>query len=189
MKKGKASIIKRILIVLLCVIIFIIAAGVIAYNVFLKPNVEKVLTAVDEVILSGELFDEIDPYMTDELLKQLEESVDDEVGEAHEIPSNKADGENTDIENKPTTKIDPKNPNSYKSKYDYIKANVRAEDFARGLEFASRIDIQYVLGIIEGGLTIPEKVELKEYLNERFTSTEQAEGLSLYIKYSHLLKK
>ncbi len=63
MKSKTFKIIKIILIVFLALIVVSVSGGIIVYNVFFKEQVEEIITMVDDVIESGELFEEIDQYI------------------------------------------------------------------------------------------------------------------------------
>lgn len=170
MKKKK--VIKTILIIFVSLIVIFIASAVAVFEFVIKPNTEVITDAVDQIITDEEFIEEfeIENIQTEELSEFIEDEIDD----------------GTD---KPKINAEPKKPQSeYSSTYDYIKDNVDSSDFKKGVAYASRIDIAYVLGLLKGGLTIPEKRELKAYLKERFTNAEINDGVSLYNKYSYLLK-
>lgn len=91
--------------------------------------------------------------------------------------------------NKTDTAQTPKKKRSeYSSQYDYVKDNIPSSDFSRGMALASKVDMGYISGLLAGGLTSEERSELKAYLTSHFSGSEIAEGISLYSKYSHLLR-
>lgn len=168
MKKKK--VLKIVLIVILSLIVLIVASAIAVFEFVIKPNTKAITEAVDQIITDESFIEEFG----------LNSS---EMEELFEF----AEGEISDETDEQTGK--PKKPQSeYKSTYDYVKDNVDANDFKKGVAYAARIDIAYVLGLLKGGLTIPEKKELKAYLKERFSNAEINEGVSLYNKYSYLLK-
>ena len=168
MKKKK--ILKIVLIVILSLIVLIVASAVAIFEFVIKPNTKAITEAVEQIITDESFIEEfeLDSFEMDDLTEFVEDELQDG-----------ADAQNEK----------PKKPQSeYKSTYDYVKDNVDANDFKKGVAYAARIDVAYVLGLLKGGLTIPEKRELKAYLKERFTNKEINEGVSLYNKYSYLLK-
>lgn len=176
MKKKK--VLKIVLIVLLSLILAFILAVAAIFQFMIKPHSEELTTAVEQLIteLENSEFIEENIEVDEGLISEdLSEYIIDDI-----------------IENNPTNNTEtqqPKKPQKeYESTYDYIKDNVETNDFKKGVSFASRIDIAYILGLLKDGLTVPEKRELKAYLLERFTQKEVSEGISLYNKYSYLLK-
>lgn len=176
MKKKK--VLKIVLIVLLSLILAFILAVAAIFQFMIKPHSEELTTAVEQLIteLENSEFIEENIEVDEGLISEdLSEYIIDDI-----------------IENNPTNNTEtqqPKKPQKeYESTYDYIKDNVETSDFKKGVSFASRIDIAYILGLLKDGLTVPEKRELKAYLLERFTQKEVSEGISLYNKYSYLLK-
>ena len=177
MKKKKA--LKIVLIVLLSLILAFILAVAAIFQFVIKPNSEEITNAVEQIITELEASEFIQ-----ENIEVDEELIEDDLSEyiIEDI-----------IENEPANNEEPqqqpkKPQKEYESTYDYIKDNVETNDFKKGVSFASRIDIAYILGLLKNGLTVPEKRELKAYLLERFTQKEVSEGISLYNKYSYLLK-
>lgn len=168
MKKKK--VLKIVLIVILSLIVLIAASAVAVFEFVIKPNTKAITEAVDQIITDESFIEEFELDSSE--LEGLTEFVEDELQEEADAQNEKA-----------------KKPQSeYKSTYDYVKDNVEANDFKKGVAYAARIDITYVLGLLKGGLTVPEKKELKAYLKERFTNKEINDGISLYNKYSYLLK-
>ena len=168
MKKNK--VLKIVLIVILSLIVLIVASAVAIFEFVIKPNTKAITEAVDQIITDESFIEEFGINSSE--LGELSEFLEDEL-------SDESDGQNEET----------KKPKSeYKSTYDYVKDNVDANDFKKGVAYAARIDISYVLGLLKGGLTIPEKKELKAYLKERFSNAEINDGISLYNKYSYLLK-
>lgn len=107
--------------------------------------------------------------------------------------NNQASGTKTQNKNVTGKKTDtaqtPKKKRSeYSSQYDYVKDNIPSSDFSRGMALASKVDMGYISGLLAGGLTSEERSELKAYLTSHFSGSEIAEGISLYSKYSHLLR-
>ncbi len=168
MKKKKA--LKIILIVILSLIVLILASAAAIFEFVIKPNTKAITEAVDQIITDESFIEEFE--LDSPELGELSEFLEDEL-------SDEANGQNEET----------KKPKSeYKSTYDYVKDNVEANDFKKGVAYAARIDITYVLGLLKGGLTVDEKRELKAYLKERFSNAEINDGISLYNKYSYLLK-
>lgn len=168
MKKNK--VLKIVLIVILSLIFLIVASAVAIFEFVIKPNTKAITEAVDQIITDESFIEEfeLDSPELGELSEFLEDELPDETNEQNE---------------------EIKKPKSeYKSTYDYVKDNVEADDFKKGVAYAARIDLSYVLGLLKGGLTVPEKRELKAYLKERFSNAEINDGISLYNKYSYLLK-
>lgn len=191
--------IKIALIALLTVAVLAAVAGYCVFEFAIKPKSEQILNAVNEIIKDEEILNEIEPYLESEeleailnqteVLDQIDEEVSQQVTKPPQTP--KEDTAKTGKKTKSTPKpsAEPqKSKEEYNSKMEYIKDNVSNSDFAKGVAYASRVDVKYILGLLSGGLTTAEKKELKAYLKERFTSSEIAEGISLYSKYSHLLK-
>ena len=168
--------IKIILIILISVIALSVLGGVILYKTVLEKKVQDTITIIDEVINDDEFFKELAPYIE---VGQGETEEDIIFSKPEKEPIQEAEG---------GTKTPTKPQTEYKNTYEYIKDNVETEDFKTGVSFASRIDVRYILGLLKGGLTSKEKTELKAYLMEHFTSDEISRGISIYNKYSHLLK-
>ena len=166
------KIIKIILIVILCLIVLLAAAAIAISEFVIKPNTKVITQTVEQIITDEEFITEFE--LEDLDMGELSEIIDEEI---------------PDTPDKTQTPTKPKkSQEEYKSTYDYVKDNVDAKDFKKGVTYATRIDIAYVLGLLKGGLTVPEKRELKAYLKERFTNAEINDGISLYNKYSYLLK-
>ena len=176
MKKKK--VLKIVLIVLLSLILAFILAVAAIFQFVIKPHSEELTTAVEQLIteLEASEFIEENIEVDEELINEdLSEYIIEDI-----------------IENEPSNTTEtqqPKKPQSeYKSTYDYVKDNVESNDFKKGVSFASRIDVAYILGLLKDGLTVPEKRELKAYLKKHFSTSEISQGISLYNKYSYLLK-
>ncbi|MBQ3038644.1 MAG: hypothetical protein IJD30_05650 [Clostridia bacterium] len=188
MKKA-LKIIKIILLSLLGLLIVAIIAGVILYQTTFKEPVEKMMSSIDNIIESGELFEPEQEPLSSEIPSPTAS------GEAPtEEPTAQTSGNSPSPSSPtPTPSQQPQKPKKpateYKSTYDYVKDNVTPSDFKKGSNFASRVDIGYILGLLSGGLTKSERKELKQYLSERFSQAEINEGIALYKKYSYLLKK
>ena len=178
---NKKKVLKIVLTVLLSMILLLVITVVAVFQFVIKPHTKEITTAVEQVISDPEFIEEfhLDEKQEEDLQDELQDSdlSDFLVEEGSDAPSSS---------DKP---IQPKKPQSeYNSTYDYVKDNVDANDFKTGVSFASRVDIAYILGLLKGGLTVPEKKELKAYLKARFTDKEINTGISLYNKYSYLLK-
>lgn len=174
MKKKK--ILKIVLIVFLSLILLLVLSAAAVFQFIIKPHTKEIATAVEQVINDPEFIEE---FKVEEEIQ--EELIGDDLSEflvEEEQPK----------EDKTTPKQPKKPQSAYNSTYDYVKDNVDANDFKTGVAYASRVDIAYILGLLKDGLTVPEKRELKAYLTERFTSQEINTGISLYNKYSYLLK-
>ncbi len=175
MKKKK--VLKVVLIVFLSLILVLILSLAAIFQFVIKPHSEEIVASIEQIVNDPEFIGELEQEeVTEELLQ--ENNLSDFLIE--EIPQ-------TNTPDKPVQQ--PKKPvEEYKNIYDYAKDNVDSKDLKTGIDFASRIDIAYILGLLKGGLTIPEKRELKAYLKQHFTSTEISQGIALYNKYSYLLK-
>ena len=185
-KKKAFKILKVVLIVIVSLIVLAVASGVAVYQIVIKPNADEITSAIEDVLKTEEgqqLTDEVVPDDTEDILGEAAED-DELLGEIGDA-ANEVIGADKAQKNDKT----PKKPKSeYKNQYDYIKDNVESSDYKLGMSFVSRVDLKYILSLLKGGLTIPEKRELKAYLKARFTDAEIAEGERLYNKYSHLLK-
>lgn len=166
------KIIKITLIIILSLAIILAAAAIAVFEFVIKPNTKVITEAVEQIITDEEFIKEFEIEDLD--MEELSEIIDEEIPDTPDTPQ--------------TTNKPKKDQSEYKSTYNYVKDNVDSKDFKKGVTYASRIDIAYVLGLLKGGLTVPEKRELKAYLKERFTNAEINEGVSLYNKYSYLLK-
>ncbi len=171
---NKKKVIKTILIVLLSLIVIFVATAIAVFQFVIKPNSKVITDAIEQIITDEEFIEEF----------ELEDISEDLIDEA--LSGITPDDELVEGEEEPPKPVKPKN--EYKNTYSYIKDNVESSDFKKGVSYASRIDIAYVLGLLKGGLTVPEKRELKAYLKERFSNSEINDGVSLYNKYSYLLK-
>ncbi len=171
MKKKK--VLKIVLTVFLSLILLVVIAACSIFQFVIKPHTQEITVAVEQLINELET-----PEIPQEDIETGEELIGDNLSEflIEGIGENETD-------TKPK-----KSQSEYNSTYDYVKDNVDSNDFKKGVSFASRIDIAYILGLLKDGLTIPEKRELKAYLKERFSNEEISEGISLYNKYSYLLK-
>lgn len=175
MKKKK--VLKVFLIVFLSLILAIILSLAAIFQFVIKPHTEKIADSIEQVISDPEFIDEL---VQDENAEEILEE-----NNLSDFLIEDIDGTNTS-EQPPQT---PKKPaEEYKNIYDYAKDNIDSNDLKTGMSFASRIDVKYILGLLKGGLTVPEKRELKAYLKKHFTNNEISQGISLYNKYSYLLK-
>lgn len=210
MKSKVSKILKIICVVIAVVILFVVLGGIIFYNAFLKDRAENMIEIIDNVIydetfmgdlISDELISEIDQYIETEIPNENDNmEIKDVIGSdgsietiINDAKNNFVSGQNPAANNTQSTDIidnpeQTKPKEDYKSKYEYIKENVSPADFSKALGFASRIDIQYILGLLSGGLDAEEKSELKRYLKKNFSQSEISQGISLYSKYIHLLK-
>lgn len=179
---NKKKVIKTILIILLSLIIIFVAAAVAVFQFVIKPNTKVITDAVEQIITDEEFIEEFEiETLPEDLTEELTEDL------LEEIPKDLVpEKEETEDKKEPPKPVKPKE--EYKNTYDYIKDNVDSSDLKKGISYASRIDVAYILGLLKGGLTIPEKRELKVYLKERFSNSEINDGISLYNKYSYLLK-
>lgn len=212
MKKEKTlKIVKITLITIGTIIAAAIICAVVVFNLLVKPHSEEIITAVEDIVKDEEIQKAIEPYLEieyvdnivgrfgDDAIVSFKEEVDNYIEKKQEkekeaekekksepAPEN---GNEAVVEKKTSTVKKPKKPASaYSSKYEYVKDNVSASDFSKGVALASKIDVGYVLGLVSGGLSSEEKSELKVYLTSRMSSSEIALGISLYSKYSYLLK-
>ena len=211
MNKKKIIKIIKITALVLVGVVALSAVGVyVTLNYVVKPKSEQIIKAVDELLTDEEIKKAVEPYLApgelDSIIKGEDNAPDlseeqnpTEAGEEEttaESDNEKATGNSTAAKSDKTSsaakteapKKTEKKRSDYKSQYDYVKDNVPASDFSRGISLASRVDIGYVTGLLSGGLTAEEKRELKAYLTARFSGSEIAEGISLYSKYSYLLR-
>ena len=209
-KKKIIKIIKITALVLAGVVALGAVGAYVTLNYVVKPKSEQIIKAVDELLTDEDIKKAVEPYLTPGELDSMLQGADSSstVAEAQASPEGGA-AENTEksdsekaTDNSTAAKSDKtssaakteapkkteKKRSDYKSRYDYVKDNVPAADFSRGISLASRVDIGYVTGLLSGGLTAEEKRELKAYLTARFSGSEIAEGISLYSKYSYLLR-
>lgn len=214
MKNKKA--LKVTVIVLISLILAVVIAALAVFNFVVKPKAKQIAGIMNEVVNDEEILKEIEPYLdNDEMVRIIEQLETDGTSEelrqkAKEYEERKKSDEaaeksesssapDTDKEEngaktggstdtKAATKTIKKPASAYSSKYEYVKDNVNTSDFSKGTALASKIDTGYVLGLLSRGLTSEEKTELKAYLKSRLSSAEIAEGISLYSKYSYLLK-
>ncbi len=171
---NKKKVIKTILIVLLSLVIILVAVAAAVFQFVIKPNTKVITDAVESIITDEEFIEEFEiEALPDDLIEEIPQDLFPDEGK-------------TKDEKKSPKPVKPKS--EYKNTYDYIKDNVNSSDFKKGVSYASRIDVSYVLGLLKGGLTVPEKRELKAYLKERFSNAEINDGIALYNKYSYLLK-
>ena len=175
MKKKK--VLKVFLIVLLSLILVIILSLAAIFQFVIKPHSEEIVATIEQVISDPEFIDE-----------PGQEEIAGELLEENELSDFLIEGiGETGAPDQSTQK--PKKPaEEYKNIYEYAKDNVDSNDLKTGMSFASRIDVAYILGLLKDGLTVPEKRELKAYLKQHFTNSEISQGISLYNKYSYLLK-
>ena len=209
-KKKIIKIIKITALVLAGVVALGAVGAYVTLNYVVKPKSEQIIKAVDELLTDEDIKKAVEPYLTPGELDSMLQGADSSstVADAQASPEEGA-AENTEksdsekaTDNSTAAKSDKtssaakteapkkteKKRSDYKSQYDYVKDNVPASDFSRGISLASRVDIGYVTGLLSGGLTAEEKRELKAYLTARFSGSEIAEGISLYSKYSYLLR-
>lgn len=209
-KKKIIKIIKITALVLAGVVALGAVGAYVTLNYVVKPKSEQIIKAVDELLTDEDIKKAVEPYLAPGELDSMLQGADSSstVAEAQASPEGGA-AENTEksdsekaTDNSTAAKSDKtssaakteapkkteKKRSDYKSRYDYVKDNVPAADFSRGISLASRVDIGYVTGLLSGGLTAEEKRELKAYLTARFSGSEIAEGISLYSKYSYLLR-
>ena len=209
-KKKIIKIIKITALVLAGVVALGAVGAYVTLNYVVKPKSEQIIKAVDELLTDEDIKKAVEPYLAPGELDSMLQGADSSstVAEAKASPEGGA-AENTEksdsekaTDNSTAAKSDKtssaakteapkkteKKRSDYKSRYDYVKDNVPAADFSRGISLASRVDIGYVTGLLSGGLTAEEKRELKAYLTARFSGSEIAEGISLYSKYSYLLR-
>lgn len=196
-KKRIKKIVKIILITLVSLVLILVIVAIAIYNFVIKPNADKITEAVNVILQDEEILEEIRPYLTEEEFEKIAGDVDisdmegisglEKDPASEEVPGTD-DVNNTLVQNEDGAKKPQKDKSQYSSNYEYVKDNVDSKDFEVGVEFASRIDVGYVLGIVSGGITDAERQELKDYLKKHFTSEEIATGIRLYTKYSYLLK-
>ncbi len=193
MKKKK---IKIIIIVIISVIAVLTAACAALYGFVIKPYSGKIINAVDQLLGDEEFMAELtdgEIVPPDASEESLANSPDSPPEQKKDEPQSK-DGKNSSSEpadSSPQTQYGhkpKKDKSEYNSSYDYVKDNVSQEDLKKGMSLASKADVSYILGLLKGGLTSAEKKELKAYLKSRYTSGEISSGISLYNKYSYLLK-
>lgn len=193
MKKKK---IKTIIIVIISVIAVLIAACAALYGFVVKPYSGKIINAVDQLLEDEEFMTEltdgeiIPPDNGEEIPENSADSPSEQKKDEAQLRDGKNSApENADSSSQSQYEHKPKKDKSeYNSSYDYVKDNVSPEDLKKGMSLASKADVSYILGLLNGGLTPAEKKELKAYLKSRYTSGEISSGISLYNKYSYLLK-
>lgn len=174
---NKKKILKVCLIVLISLILVIILSLAAIYQFVIKPHSEEIIATIEQVVN--------DPGIVGE--SEQEEIAEDLLAENELSDFIIEDIPETDTPDQPLQQ--PKKPaEEYKNIYDYAKDNIDSGDLKTGMNYASRIDIKYILGLLKGGLTVPEKRELKAYLKQHFTNSEISQGIALYNKYSYLLK-
>ncbi len=171
MKKKK--ILKIVLIVLFSLILALLLSLATIFQFVIKPHTQEIATVIEQVINDPEIIGELQQEELSQVI--LEEN-------------NLSDFLVEETPGKTTTQQPKKPPEEYNNIYDYAKDNIDLKDLKKGMNFASRIDVAYILGLLKDGLTVPEKRELKAYLKQHFTNSEISEGIALYNKYSYLLK-
>lgn len=170
MKKKK--VLKIVLIVIFSVVLVLVLSLAAIFQFVIKPHTSEITTVIEQVINDPEIIGELEQEEIPEEILEENDLSDFLVEETPETPTQQ-----------------PKKPaQEYNNIYDYAKDNIDSKDLKKGMDFASRIDVAYILGLLKGGLTVPEKRELKAYLKQHFTNSEISEGIALYNKYSYLLK-
>ena len=209
-KKKIIKIIKITALVLAGVVALGAVGAYVTLNYLVKPKSVQIIKAVDVLLTDEDIKKPGEPYLAPGELDSMIQGADSsstvaEAQASHEggaaentekSDSEKATDNSTAAKSDKTSsaakteapKKTEKKRSDYKSRYDYVKDNVPAADFSRGISLASRVDIGYVTGLLSGGLTAEEKRQLKAYLTARFSGSEIAEGISLYSKYSYLLR-
>ena len=186
MKKKK---IKKVFIIIGSVFLSLVLILTALFFFVVKPYTRKLAVAIDQILSDKDFMGDllIDPPSTTESFQATDGQATEGSDEnSADTQLTEGSSENTDGQGNEQT---PKKPiEKYNNAYQYVKDNVDDNDFKRGLSFAQRVDVAYILGLLKGGLTVPEKKELKAYLKERFSTEEINEGVALYNKYSYLLK-
>ena len=167
------KVLKIVLIVLFSLILVIALSLAAIFQFVIKPHTSEITTAIEQVISDSEIIGELE-----------QQEIPEEILEENDLSDFLAE----ETPDKTTTQQPKKPPEEYNNVYDYAKDNIDSKDLKKGMNFASRIDVAYILGLLKDGLTVPEKRELKAYLKKHFTSSEISEGIALYNKYSYLLK-
>ncbi len=178
---------KRVWLIVLIVIVslfLVLGIGVTCiYQFSIKPKIIEQLNSTPEkdTELSkavGVLMEEVEQILKDEeMQKFINEEEPDKARELLEMI------ESVKKEKEEGTKP----PKTAEEKYDDIINNIDSEDMKIGKNFASRVDVGYLLGLLNDGLTREERREMKNYLRTRFSSTEISKGIELFGKYSYLL--
>lgn len=190
MKKKK---IKKVFIIIGSVFLSLVLILTALFFFVVKPYTRELAVAIDQLLADKEFMGDL----LNEPPNTIENSQTTNTQATEGTAENSADTQLTDGSSENTAvsakgqgdEQKPKKPKEeYNNAYQYVKDNVDDNDFKRGLSFAQRVDVAYILGLLKGGLTLPEKRELKAYLKERFSTAEINEGVALYKKYSYLLK-
>lgn len=67
------------------------------------------------------------------------------------------------------------------------KDQISDTDLSAGAGIYNRLDTNYLFGLAEGGLSVDEEKEVKEYLRANLSEEELGTAIELYNKYVHLL--
>lgn len=193
LKKNKAL---KIILIALAAVLLLAAAALTALGILIKSKSSEIVSAVNEIISDEEIVSEIQQYLDEDTLSELGLSADlfsfpiteeDEAQSAEDSTDAPSGGNKADRGGKNDKSSAASAPAGIKN-YEQIKEDVDKNDLARAMQLAGKVDVSYILGLLKGGLTAEEKAELKAYLKQRLSGSEISDGISLYTKYSYLLK-
>lgn len=199
MKRRKASLAKRILIVIAVLLILAIAGGYAILKFYVKPKADNL---VQSLLNDEEIRTMVDEYVQNNLPQTTEAP---QQAEPTAVPASSDAGSNTETlkpdniitatqptvppefeKTAPATET-PEQASPSGGSTDSIRSQVSAQDWSDGMALVGKVDVGYIMGLMSGGLTSEEKQELKEYLTSRLSSGEISRAIELYNKYSHLL--
>ncbi len=204
---------KKVVIILLCIAVFLCAAGYIAYNVAFNFVQDKMIetmlnsmldsgdVSVEELELMAEVTlsdedssDTSDPHGNDTPATQAQENIsplgNDETKQAvkqeQKQPAKNEVKQETKNENKPAQE---KRVEAVDKMTQKISDSITREDKRAMAQLVtshlSAADIKYLSGLISGGLTREERVAAYRLAKQRFTGEE----LELVSAYYHRYKK
>ena len=175
---------QKVILILLAIIIAIVLGFSAFFNFYVKDKIEDALVKVQQVICDPELQKEIDSIVNEMIESgELQISQLDEYMHYQNAIEQMDAQQNTEPDAGNATGQVPSPTDKPVSLYDRVKAEMTADEFAFAMYIYGKVDIGYVTGNIHSN-----REGVKRYIKSVLTSDEISKSLTIYKKYSYLLK-
>lgn len=181
---------KKVLIIILCIIAALAAAGISVYKLYVEPKiVDPALLKVQEALNNENVQQSVDSFVN-EMLESgvLQESDIQEYIDLRAVQEiENAVKEHNDAEAaaqaKPTSKPTA-TPKKKMTLIERAKAEMTADEFAFAMSVYSRVDVNFILSNIG-----TNRKAVKEHAKSRLSGAEISRALKIYSKYSYILRE
>ncbi len=180
---------KRTLIVLLCIVVFIVAAGFAAYNIAIEYAQKKMVSSVVENMLDSGEMSVTDLY---EMTETEDNAENEEIAPSQETEKEPSVTGNEGKKEEPSQAAKPQEPEESRAEAvdkfteKLLNSISRKEKLAMVRLITSHLsggDISYLASLLAGGLTREERLAAYKLAKQRFSPDELSAVRDYYHRY------